>query len=387
MKRLRATNPDFSAIKTTFWPVTTKTWFLAIIFISLATTLLGGCQNPTPDPVQGVNLLVAVEGDARLKREGWSDYTPVDFGTPILHTDLLQVDGTISVLCGDLSLKPVSGRDNSPCPPALGWMEREGAYYGLDASAAIGEVRGRSLPDDVPYIQHPRNTLILDPHPLLRWNDTGATSYTVAIVQSGRSFWTQEDIVGNEMRYPENAPSLQPGRDYLLVVIDNDTDKTSSTDPTRGIGFQIVAPEHCEAIETHRDEILALSLLNSPARDFVLAVYYATWQSPDGRRSLWGEAWLLLESVVQTHDTPAVHLWAADVLSAMKLPDEAEAAYQTALGRAEALGDLESQAAAHAGLWRITGGQNDPDQALELYDTLGDEAAIEALREENSIAP
>ena len=380
MKRLRANKtPDFPAIKTTFWPVTTKTWLLAIAFISLVITLLGGCQNPTPEPVQGVNLLVAVEGDARLKREGWSEYTPVDFGTPILHTDLLEVDGTISVLCGDLSLKPVSGRSNSPCPPTLGWMEREGAYYGLDASAAMGEVRG-SLPNDVPYIQHPRNTLVLDPHPLLRWHDTGAISYTVAIVQGGRSIWTQQNVVENEMRYPKNAPSLQPGNDYLLVVIDNDTGKTSSDDPTRGIGFRVVAPEHREAIETRRDDILALSSLDGSTRDFALAAYYATWKPPteegekaNSGRGLWGEAWLLLESAVQTHDTPAVHLWTGDVLSAMKLPDEAEAAYQTALGRAEALGDLESQAAAHAGLWRITGDQNHLDRALALYQALGDE--------------
>jgi 2C-methyl-D-erythritol 2,4-cyclodiphosphate synthase len=69
-----------------------------------------------------------------------------------------------------------------------------------------------------------------------------------------------------------------------------------------------------------------------------------------------------------------------DVLAAMKLSDEAEVAYQDALGSAGALGDLESQAAAHAGLWRVTRDEEHLKQALELYKRLGDEVAAEALR-------
>jgi len=349
--------------------------------------LLVGCRNPTPTPVQGVNLVVVVEEDAYLKREGWSDYTPIDFGTPVRHTDLLRAEGTLSVLCGDLSIRLVEGRDNAPCPPALGWMERDGAYYGVDASAG-GGVRTGTLPDDVPYVQHPRNTLILDPRPLLRWHDTGAVSYTVAIVQSGSAIWHQDDVVGNEIRYPEDAPALQSGQDYLLVVVDNETGKTSGGDPTRGIGFQVVAPAHREAIEPHREAVLALSSLDEPTCDFALAAYYATWRpsteeaGADTGCSLWGEAWLLLETVAETHNAPAVHLWTGDVLSAIKLPDEAEAAYQAALERAEALGDLESQAAAQAGLWYVTGDEVHWEKAVELYERLGDEAAQQALEEE-----
>ena len=99
-------------------------------------------------------------------------------------------------------------------------------------------------------------------------------------------------------------------------------------------------------------------------------------------RGLWGEAWLLLETVAETHDAPAAHLWTGDVLSAIKLPDEAEAAYQAALERAEALGDLESQAAAQAGLWYVTGDEVHWEKAVELYERLGDEAAQQALEEE-----
>ena len=91
---------------------------------------------------------------------------------------------------------------------------------------------------------------------------------------------------------------------------------------------------------------------------------------------------MLLESIAQTQDTPAVHLWTGDVLAAMKLPDEAQAAYGTTSQRAEALGDLECRAAAYAGLWRLKGDKGYLKQALELYERLGDDAAAEELREE-----
>ena len=80
---------------------------------------------------------------------------------------------------------------------------------------------------------------------------------------------------------------------------------------------------------------------------------------------------MLLETVAQTHDAPAVHLWMGDVLRAMQLSADALAAYRVALSHAEALGDLESQAAAHERLYELT---NDPahrDAAVEMSDRLG----------------
>jgi len=349
---------------------------LSIVPIVVMAALIG-CSPPPPEPIaprstDGLNLLVAVEGEVRLKRDGWSEYIPVGFGTLIQCDDLLQVDGTATVLCGDLTVQTVSGWDSCPCPPSTrGRLEHEGAHY-----------RGPSA--GVPYIKRPRNTLVLDEWPLLRWHNTGASDYTVAVVQGGKAIWQQDDVVGSEMQYPEDAPPLQPGVDYLLVVRDNDTGVESGEDPARGIGFRVVAREDRAAIETRRNEILALSSLDKPSRGFVLATDYATWRTSEGQdgRRLWGDAWLLLESVAQTNDAPAVHLWMGDVLAAMKLPDEAVAAYQATVQRAETLGDLESQAAAHAGLWRVTAKDEDWGEAVELYGKVGDEAKVESLHQE-----
>ena len=102
-----------------------------------------------------------------------------------------------------------------------------------------------------------------------------------------------------------------------------------------------------------------------------MALYYASLETGDGH-GLWGEAWLLLETVVQTRPAPAVQVLLGDVLAALQLPREAEAAYRDAHQSAEALADLESQAAALEGLCRVTGDTTQCDQARALYQMLGD---------------
>jgi hypothetical protein len=104
-----------------------KTALLLIILI--ISMLLGGCREPTPEPVERPNLLVAVTGDVRLKREGWTEYVPVGFGTLLQYDDLLKVEGSAKVLCGDLTTVSIDGRDSCPCPPAPGRLAYRGAYF------------------------------------------------------------------------------------------------------------------------------------------------------------------------------------------------------------------------------------------------------------------
>ncbi len=221
---------------------------------------------------------------------------------------------------------------------------------------------------------------MLDAHPLLRWHDSGASSYTVAVVQGGQAIWQRTDVTENSIAYPASAPALKPGIDYLLVVRDNDSKVESGADPAKGIGFRVIAHEQQSALQTHCDPAKTPTSLDTPARDYALALCYATWEAEAGSRGVEGEAWLLLESVAQTHATPAVYLWMGDLLMEMTSPDDAEAAYRVALERAEALGDVESQAAACAGVWLVTGDSAYQDQAIVLYAELGDEPAAAALR-------
>ena len=343
-------------------PSTVYRLLAPLLFVGIA-ALLTGCtptSSPPPPPVPRPNVVIAVEGTAQLKRAGWKVYSPVGFGALLQYDDLLDVDGRVQILCGDLTVRTLaSGRDSCPCPPWEGAFTTGGAKY-------------RNVPQNVPYIQYPRNTLILDAQPLLRWRDTDASGYTVAVIQAGRTLWEQTGVTDATLRYPADAPLLQPGVDYLLRVQAEDSDVSSDEDPARGIGFRLIAPAQQAALEAHCAPVTALLDLDDAARDYALALCYATWEPEGSERGPWGAAWLLLETVAQTHDAPAVHLWTGDLLSRVTLPAEAEAAYRVALARAEALGDLASQAAAHAGLWRVTGDAGAKDTAIALYKQLGD---------------
>lgn len=345
------------------------------ILLSLTTMALASCSDPAAKPVDRANLLVGLDGPVRLKREGWTDYTSVGFGTLLQWSDLLEVEGEASVLCGDLSVVSISGRASCPCPPAPSRLVYRGARFRDEWEGKMNRV---------PYILYPRHTLVSSPLPLLRWHNTGATSYTVGLVYGGQIIWSQSGVTSSRLRYPEDAPTLRPGIDHLLVVQDDDTGRSSLEDPMPDLGFSVLSKEERTVVEAEREAILAVRSLDEPARDLALAVYYATHSpSTEEDRRLWGDAWLLLESVAQREqDSPVVQLWVGDMLAATTLVTEAEAAYRAALEAAEALGDAESQAEANAGLWRVSGDEGAWEKAIAAYDQLGDVRRVEALREE-----
>jgi hypothetical protein len=350
--------------------VTKRQLFLCCLATALLAWLLGcnGSHPTTPAAESGPNLLFTTQGTVELKREGWRGYVPVAFGTVIRWGDLIRpsTGQVVTILCADLTLRTVDQESGCPCQPGTLPVLTYGDTHLLAP---------RCETSDIPYILYPRNTAILDDRPLLRWHDAGALSYTVAIVRGGRTLWQQADVSGTEMRYPADAPTLQPEVDYLLSVTDENTGHHSGEDPARGLGFQLLGEAQQSAAEVQRDAILALPL-DDPARQFALAVYYAG-------QGLRGEALMLLDTLTATIDAPAIYLWRGDLLLAMQLPTEATQAYQSALNTAEALGDVESQAAAHAGLWRATGDEAHFDQAVTLYEALGDTTATAALREEH----
>jgi hypothetical protein len=348
-----------------------KLWTVYTIVLLVLVSGLFGCGKkgtPTPVPELGPNLLVETQGRVSLKREGWTDYVPVSFGVEVRRGDLLRPDEgqEVKILCADLLLHAVRREGGSPCK-----VEEPVLRYG---ESRVLAPRAPGAP--IPYILHPRNTAVLDAHPILSWYDTGASSYTVAVVKGGKALWSQSGVQGTELRYPDDAPELEPGVDYLLSVKGEDSGYGSGEDPAKGLGFQVLCEEERAATEARRDEILALPLSDSAHR-FALAVYYAG----EGLR---GEALALLDEISPSISAPAVQLWRGYLLLAMRLPTEAESAYRTALTSAEGMDDLESQAVAYAGLWRVTKSETDFDEAIALYEQLGDEAQIEALRQEKS---
>src|SRR5205814_1991806 len=109
------------------------------------------------------------------------------------------------------------------------------------------------------YIVYPRNTLVLNTHPVLRWHATKARDYTVSIENDdrGTTVWQQGHVRATSMRYPDTAPTLKPGTGYLLVVKDS-SGNSSADEGAPGLGFSVVSAAKRPKVEQMREAILAL---------------------------------------------------------------------------------------------------------------------------------
>ncbi len=348
--------------------------------IGLIIVVLYGCtspsQTPTPNKMIQASLLVSQNTPTYISREGWTEYQQVGFGSLIYPTDLIKTDSQLSILCPDIqTVMPFTGSGRNPCPLPTA---DQGLIYD-EMSFASGS-RGNAS-TQIPYILYPRSTAILETHPILSWHDSGASTYTVEIREGANLIWQQKNVGEPTIEYPANAPDLKPGKDYLLVITDDDTGQVSSADPNKGLGFQLVSKTQAATIKKQADSILSLSTLDPIAQKLVLALYDE--QLDINGRGLWGEASKLYEEITNVApQAPAVHLRSGDVFIKMKLWNEAEAEYKIAFAQAETINDLETQANASYSLWHILSEQMYFDQAIMLYEKLGAQDKVDKLKAE-----
>lgn len=350
--------------------------FYAVISIVLLALASCGTTSPTPTaspatpttaptalPDSGRHFLVDDGGQAQIKRPLWNSYQTVSFGAAVQRGDLiLPAEGTaVTILCADLSVQSITQEGGVPCQvaePALFW----------DGERMVNP---RAPGDAIPYILYPRRTSIIEAHPLLQWHDTGASGYAVALVEDGRAIWQERGVPATQLRYPDDAPPLEPSATYLLEITDEDTGKSSSEDPAKGLGFQLLAAEEAAAIQQKREEMMDLPLAEA-GRLFGAAVYYAG-------QGLYGDALTFLDKALAIQESPPLWLWRGDLLIAIRLNDGAQTAYTAAATLAETSGDVESQAQAQAKLWQMTGDEGYGDTAVALYEQLGDADMVAIL--------
>ncbi len=328
-------------------------------------------------PGKQSGLIVSLDAPVLLKRDGWRDYQKVGFGTVVFSNDLLNTKGKILLFCaGEQTIETFMGLDRNPCPlpTTNNFLIYDGMLFDSGTRAAPS--------NSIPYILYPRGTAILDPQPVLRWNHTGASSYTVKIQNEDQTVWEETNATGDSFTYPTDAPVLKPGTTYLLVVTDNDTGRSSDSDPNKGLGFEVAGSEQRVQIETQKKAIWNVTDLDPVAQKMVIALFFE--QIDIQGRGLWGEAAALLEEVSSAKlDAPVVRLYRGACLARMKLWREATSEYETALIQAEALDHLESQVEAQVALWRITGDESRYQEALKLYTELGSQDQVEALKKEH----
>ena len=344
-------------MKQSFWMKGRK-FLLSLVFSVMCSEYAEGNSMQTHSSL-GLHFLI--EGDGvSLSRNRHTGYIPVSSGAEVQRGDMIKPKkGQVAkILCSDFSLHIL--KRESPCPCS----NKE--FYEYDGYKVYRPMGAGLLTS---YILHPRRTAILTPEPFLKWYNTGARSYTVKIADvEGNVIWQEKNVEQNQIRYPGN-PRLQAGKNYLLLAIDNDTGDSSSNDPMKGLGFQLLNDETIKTIEAHKLKIQALDL-SKESQAFAIALYFATRRY--GELAICGDALALLDSISSDMPTPAVHLWRGHMYGKMRLNNEAEKAYTQALELAKATGDLYIQAEANGGLWCVTNKQTYQDDAKQLYNELGE---------------
>ncbi|AOX01696.1 hypothetical protein BJP34_21650 [Moorena producens PAL-8-15-08-1] len=326
-------------------------------------------------PVLAGHWIVETTGKVDLKREGWSRFNPVPNYSKINPGDLLRpVSGVrVKVLCenGNTRSVPagVTTGINALCPPP---PIRNG-------SRPI--VRPRLLNPYIPYIISPRATLILTDKPTLRWHDaTDANSFTVTVRGRGLN-WTQEfsrDEVCQkgicQVVYPGR---LKPGVSYKLVV-EADTNRTSTEDSTGGLGFKRIKSDQAKEIQVMARRIKSQNLPKE-FKALALAELYADYD-------LTAEAIETLEGQENDQKIVPIYRLLGDLYRRIGLVLEAEGPYSKAVELATATEHWEELAAAKAGLGEVKYARGNREegvslleQAKAIYEKFGDRERLEKL--------
>ncbi len=216
----------------------------------------------------------------------------------------------------------------------------------------------------------PRKTRLLSGRPLLQWTAVpGATSYKVSI--EGTT-WQTEVAGATELAYPADAPALEPGKSYRLVVEAGGRSSREEAGPD--LGFSLLAADEAQDVRAEEARVGALGLSDEATRLLVANLYA-------GRR-LYAEALQRLGGA-EAPTQPALARLAGDIALAVGLTREAETAYAGALEASTAAGDREGAALANRGLGRVYGAIGNTaeaktfyQQARSLYEQLGDQKSV-----------
>jgi hypothetical protein len=317
-----------------------------------------------------VNIVVGIEGDVALEREGWRDSTPVLFGTVVKIGDLLRPSqtGKVIIACADLSVMSVSSAATGmPCRSADPILYREGSR--------VLPVRDGSDSGLGPIVLAPRKTSLLDPRPRIRWSAVdGVTAYKVQVQGRGVN-WTTDVVSKTEIAYSGDA--LLPGVAYKVIV--SAGGHRSDEDGAPGLGFTILRPEEAGSIQVDEKKIRDLRLSESATR-LLVATYFAD-------RKLNAEAIEHLEALLALNEPAPLRLL-ADLYLRIGLNTRAEATYLKAAEVSKRKKDLEGQALAQAALARLYheafSNQQEAsryaDEAIGIYIKLGDETMVNTLQ-------
>lgn len=315
-----------------------------------------------------------IKGKVELKRKTWANFRPITrAGTPLSEDDQLRRanDGSAIVACPNGRKQPIRRAEERTGLTEICLQWKVIISKGPPPLGSIGGINVQ-----IPFLISPRRTLLLSSTPTLRWNPvSGASYYTVQILNSGKTVW-QTQVKESQIAYPGN-PTLQPGTRYS-VVIQTDTGKSSQTENSSGTEFIILREAEVKAIQTEVNTILN-SDLTDEVKALKLANYYSGYVilqlasyglSEDAAKSyrLNADTITVLENLIARGSrSPLIYRTLGNLYWQTGLMKPAERAYLSAISSVQSSEDLEEWSLALFGIGELYEASQDLQQALLWY--------------------
>jgi len=314
---------------------------MTLFFTSCSSSATTIAPTAPPIPVlPGHALLIIKNGEAQLKRSGWTKYYPASFGTVLYRGDLLQPSSNAEtiVVCEDLMVWNVP----AGVPSGVGGGCPQGAEPVLgNGSSNLINTRGA---DDhsIPYLISPRAFNLIDATPAFRWNPVSdAAIYTVDLFRGENLEWSvQTEQI--QLEYPSDQPALHNDEDYSWKVT-ADNGSSSSNDTTPFLSFRLLGADQIQEV-INRSEKLASYNLPEEGRVYAQAWLYIHY-------GLYSDAIELLANQAKSdQQNVAVYRMLGELYDQIALPLESKTYFEKAVKLAETTGDVENLAEIQYGL-------------------------------------
>ncbi|EDX72245.1 hypothetical protein MC7420_8337 [Coleofasciculus chthonoplastes PCC 7420] len=287
-------------------------------------------STPDIELIQAEDEVILLRGDSE---------TSIKTGEVLQPGDILIPSSIVKIRCpnGAKPLLPanVSSGVNSTCHLSNRQDER---------LTIIRYRLGGSNPE-IPYTLSPRMTYLLDERPTFHWNEVpGATSYTVKVLGPGGIIWWENPakVTSTELKYPNDAPFLTQGVQFLLTVT-TDQNRSSLEDDGSGgcFGFEILPENKRKEVRKRVVDINNSSLTDENKALALAGVYSTEYLITDAIKEL---------RQLEGAKTPFVYSRLGKLYAESGLNLLAEDYYSKAIERFDPIGHSYNLAEAQAGL-------------------------------------
>jgi hypothetical protein len=351
-----------------------------VVFMVLIMTLNNLAQDqPETTPA---SVVLNIDGTIEFVRSGWISPQPLQVGTMLTEDDLIfPDDASVIVLCPDGLSQRFSSVELMPNDTLICDMPSSEYIVGTLGMKRLSVQRGGRQDNGIPYLIHPRATVVRDSHVNLVWNNPqNAEKYGITVREDTEVVWQRDAMLASEVVQgtigsiflPLELKADVPYTVDICVTFTN-TQQGCTSDPGWSSGVDVAFYYHPSP---HLDEKLVV--LNKefgdsdPKSRYASAILLA--QPIDELSTIepiayYGEAIQYLETIINKHPnsslahSPELYNQLGEMYRSIYLPQTASFAFEQAI--AIALTNTESYAQGAYGRALTT----PSDQPAVLYDS------------------